>query len=306
MRVSDLHSDQWRELMRQPGACVRMGPFVYRMRTTLDELADALKLLYAWYPLEPDDGFVDFEVAVQPRSWLERTRGRHVSFVIDGSSAFPSFARSLAIPMFEWAVNWCVFTRPHQYLILHSAVLEHQGKAIILPGQPGAGKSTLCAGLSLRNWRLLSDEVCIMRPGQADALVPVPRPVGLKEGSINVIRSFEPAVRMGPPTPGTRKGTVAHLQVDENAITKADEKPAPALIVFPTWKPDAKLALSPLSKASTLLRVAGDAFNFSILGQQGFDTLADLVERCDCYTLTYSDMQQAIDHLTNIIQEKAV
>jgi len=305
MRVSELQPEQWVDLLGGPGACLRMGPFVYRMRTTLPELARPLQTLYHYYHLQPDDGFIDFEVAIQPRNRWEKLRGRHVSFIIDGRPVFTPFARQLAIPMFEWAVNWCVFTRPHQYLVLHSAVLEHDNKAIILPGRPGAGKSTLCAGLSLRNWRLLSDEVCVIRPGDP-ALIPVPRPVGLKEKSIEVIKAFEPSVTMGPATPGTRKGTVAHIQVDQQAIDKADQKPMPAMIVFPTYKADSPLTLTPLSKAQTFLRIAGDAFNFSILGDAGFETLSQLVERCDCYTLTYSDMQGAIDHLTALIKEKQV
>ncbi len=303
MRVSDLQLAQWTDLLAGQGACLRMGPFVYRMRTTLPELARSLKTLYHWYHLLPDEGFIDFEVAVVPRHRWERWRGRHVSFIIDGSPVFTPFARELALPMFEWAVNWCVFTRPHQYLVLHSAVLEHQGLAIILPGRPGAGKSTLCAGLSLRHWRLLSDEVCVIRPGDP-TLIPVPRPVGLKEQSIAVIKAFEPSACLGPATPGTRKGTVAHLQVDQQAIDRAADRPAPAMIVFPTYQAGAPLTLTPFSKARTFLRIAEDAFNFSVLGRAGFETLSQLVETCDCYTLAYSDMQGAIDHLTGLVTEK--
>lgn len=288
-------------LLREQGIRVRMGPFVFCMKTTHASLAEPIRLLYAHYPIEPDDCFVDFEVGVSPRSRIEQWRGRHTSFIIDGQSAFPSFARSLVVPMFEWAVNWCVFTRPHQYLILHSAVLEHQGQAIILPGQPGAGKSTLCAGLSLRGWRLLSDEVSVMRPPNIE-LIPVPRPIGLKEGSIEVIKQFEPSVHMGPATPGTRKGTVAHMQVDANSVAKGQQNAQPRLIVFPTYQPDAGVVLEPYSKAQTLLRVAQDAFNFSILGTEGFETLANLVDACDCYTLTYSDMEAAIAKLTSLVE----
>ncbi len=300
MFLNALASRDVAHLLRGPGIRARMGPFIFGMRTSLPELVEPIRLLYAHYPLEPADGFMDFEVAVGPRSWRERWLSRKVSFIIDGEASFPSFERSLSLPMFEWALNWCVFTRPHQYLILHSAVVERQGLAVILPGQPGAGKSTLCAGLSLRGWRLLSDEVCVMRTPATD-LIPVPRPIGLKEGSIAVIKAFEPGVVMGPPTPGTRKGTVAHIQVDAQSVAMGQTPAKPRLIVFPTWQADAATTLEPCSKAQTLLRVAQDAFNFSILGTTGFETLAKLVDECDCYTLTYSDMEEAIRTLNETI-----
>ena len=61
---------------------------------------------------------------------------------------------------------------------------------MLLPAAPGSGKTTLCAGLSLRGWRLLSDEFGLIRPGTTD-LVPVPRPMALKNESIDVIRQFD-------------------------------------------------------------------------------------------------------------------
>lgn len=303
MLLQDLSTPDVAALLKGSGLRARMGPFIFGMKTTLPELVEPIKLLYAHFPLESADCFIDFEVGIAPRSWRERWLRKDVSLFIDGAVDFPAFERSIALPMFEWAVNWCVFTRPHQYLILHSAVLERGGFGIILPGQPGAGKSTLCAGLSLRGWRLLSDEVCVMRPPSIQ-LIPVPRPIGLKEESIDVIKRFEPTVIMGPPTSGTRKGTVAHIQVDATAIAAGHTNATPRLIVFPSYQAGSPVVLEPYSKATTLLRVAQDAFNFSVLGNAGFETLAALVDACDCYTLTYSSMDEAIACLSDLITKE--
>jgi len=300
MLLKDLSPRDAAALLKGPGVRARMGPFVFALRTALPELAPPIRLLYAHYPLEPDEAFIDFEVAIAPRSWRERLIKRKVSFIIDGDATFDPFERELSLPMLEWAVNWCVFTRPHQYLILHSAVVERGGFGLILPGQPGAGKSTLCAGLSLRGWRLLSDEVAVMRPPSIE-LIPVPRPIGLKEGSIPVIKQFEPGVAMGPATPGTRKGTVAHLQVDADAVARGQVPATPRLIVFPRYLAGADLSLKPFSKALAMLRIGQDAFNYSVLGTAGFETLAALVDAVDCYTLTYSRMDEAIARLNELI-----
>jgi predicted ATPase len=42
--------------------------------------------------------------------------------------------------------------------MLHAAVVEKNGKALILPALPGSGKSTLSAALAMNGWRFLSDE----------------------------------------------------------------------------------------------------------------------------------------------------
>ena len=300
MQLKDLSQREVASLLRGRGLRLNMGPFVLRLATPLPELVEPIHLLYEHYSFAADTALDDFDVCIKPWGLRQRLTKKEIWFFVDGAPSFSAFERRLALPMLEWLVNWCVFTRPHQYLILHSAVIERNGHAVILPGQPGAGKSTLCAGLSLRGWRLLSDEVALMRPPSVD-LIPVPRPIGLKEHSIEVIKQFEPSVVMGPPTPGTRKGTVAHIQVDADSVARGHESAAPRLIVFPTYRPGVGLQLEPFSKARTLLRVGQDAFNYSVLGTTGFETLAALVDASDCYTLLYSDMNAAMETLNDLI-----
>ena len=81
--------------------------------------------------------------------------------------------------MLEAGLNWCIGNLAHQYLVIHSATLERGGRALLMPAPPGSGKSTLCAALITRGWRLLSDEFALVDPATG-LLVPVPRPVALK------------------------------------------------------------------------------------------------------------------------------
>ena len=69
---------------------------------------------------------------------------------------------------------------------MHAAVFERDSSAVVLPGPSGVGKSTLCAALVARGWRLLSDEVAMIRP-QDGLLQPYPRPISLKNESIEMI-----------------------------------------------------------------------------------------------------------------------
>lgn len=299
MRLRDLSENELAQRLKGPGILFRVGPFVARLQATFPELYGPIGLLYGDFPLVEPGGIVDFTVRIAPPSFLRGRLGRQAMCFVDGEPKFKPFPRRFVLPHLEWCFNWCVFTRPNQYLILHSAVVERGGRALIISGKPGAGKSTLCAGLMFRGWRLLSDEVALIRPGIGN-VTPVPRPVGLKDESIDVIRRFEPAAVLGPSCPGTRKGTVAHLRPPADSVERGEEPALPAWMFFLSFEPGASAELTAVSKAETLVRVAENAFNYSVLGADGFETLADVIESSDCYELRYRDLDEAIQLIDDL------
>ena len=80
-----------------------------------------------------------------------------------------------------------------------------------MPGAPGAGKSTLTAGLIYRGWRLLSDELALIRRSDGQ-IVPLARPVNLKNESIALMQRFAPSAVFSAPAHDTAKGTVALMR----------------------------------------------------------------------------------------------
>ena len=303
--LADLSMPDLAERLLGRGLLLRMGPFVLRLGTGLGELVDPIALLYAHHELVDEGCIVDFDIRVEPMTGPRRWIRPLARYIIDGQPQFNPFPRQLALPRMEWTINWCTFTRPHFFLLLHSVVVERGGWAMLLPGPPGAGKSTLCAALALRGWRLLSDEIATFRPPAID-LIPVPRPIGLKEESIEVIRRFEPSAVIGPACPGTHKGTVAHVRPPADSIRRCQETARPRWIVFPAYTPGAEVALVPTGKAQTFVHVADDAFNFSLLGRLGFEMLSAVVDACDCYELTYGDLAEAVAALTQLADETAL
>jgi HprK-related kinase A len=206
------------------GLVLRTGPFRSRIRTNIPHLVDAIALLYADYPVE-DDAFADFQLNLEATGGWRRWLRPQVRFDQDGVAPFKPLPLAQAHPMFEWVMNWCVSNKAHGYLVIHAAVLEKNGCAVILPAPPGSGKSTLCAALASRGWRLLSDELTLVRPADL-ALVPVPRPVSLKNASIDVIRRWAPHAVFGPAVPKTIKGTIAHMRAPQASVAVRSACPA--------------------------------------------------------------------------------
>ena len=117
----------------------------------------------------------------------------------------------------------------------------------------------------LRGWRLLSDEFGATRMGDG-RIVPTPRPIALKNASIEVIRSFASEAVIGPPFPKTRKGTVAHLAPNRRAVEGIYETAFPRLIVFPNYEAGAEVAIEAIPKSRAMLKLAANSFNYELLG----------------------------------------
>ncbi len=293
MKVADLGAAQLRSRLRRGELILDIRPFAARVHSPIDSVAGGLARLYGDFRVLPPGSFADFHVALAPSRGLRRWVRPQVMFSFDGFVPFKPLPRDQAFPMFEWGLNWCIANHAHGFLVIHAAVVERGGRAMVLPAPPGSGKSTLCAGLVSRGWRLLSDELCLLDPrsGLVHALA---RPVNLKNQSIGVIRGFAPAAVMTEPVRDTVKGTVAHLKPPPGSVARTGEPAVPAWIVFPRYVAGGAGVLEPVGKAPTLVKLAEQAFNYDVLGVRGFRAAADLVERCACYEYAYGNLDDAV------------
>lgn len=291
MRLSDLGQHEVGHRLRS-GLNLAMGPFVFRIHSPLPDVAAGLHRLYADFPLQ-EEPFADFHVKIDRVAGLRRYYRPQIQFYMDGVAPFMPLPRPQAFAMLEWGMNWCIAATAHYYLMLHAAVLERDGRALIMPGDPGAGKSTLTAALMLSGWRLLSDEIALIdrRDGLLRGLA---RPVSLKNASIDIIRARVPSAAFGDTAHDTHKGTVSHLKASTDSVLRVREPARPTWVVFPRWKAGAPSRLTPHSKSAAFLHLASHAFNYSVLGRTGFQQVATLMDACSCWDFEYGQLDDAI------------
>jgi HprK-related kinase A len=302
MNVGDLSLEQFAAELAGQGVAIRWGPFTSRIVSRLPELAAPIHLLYADFPIEPPGGICDFHVLVQPRSpRLPWANGR-VEFLLEGEPLYEPFGRRFSLPMLEWGLNWCVYGHAHNFLVVHAAAVECMGQVLLLPGGSGAGKSTLSAALVHAGWRLLSDELAVLNPADG-RILPLARPVSLKNAAIGLIRDFAPAAVLGPSASDTRKGTIAHMKPPSSSVRRAHDAASPRWVVLPSFAEGAPLRLTPISKATAFMGLAEHALNYEVLGTSGFRTLVRLIDSCECYRLTYGAFEEAVTALDDLALE---
>ncbi len=293
MKISDFSSAELESALIKNELLIGTPPFVVRIQSDVTTLSRDIAHVYADFDICPPGSFADFHIQIMREPGLRRWFKPLARFFFDGQPSFVPLPSYQALAMLEWGFNWCVAAHSHQFLIIHAAVVEKDGKAAVLPAPPGSGKSTLCAALVLRGWRLLSDELALydMTAGMVWGMA---RPLNLKNRSIDVIQTFEPSAVFSIRVPNTTKGTVALLRPPHESVRRAREPARPAFVVVPRYEAGAAALLSSRSKASTLMLMAEQSFNYDIHGENGFRGMERLVDAVDCYDLTYSKLDDGI------------
>jgi hypothetical protein len=208
----------------------------------------------------------------------------------------PALARSLV-----WLLNALALNAPSSQVYVHAAVASCEGRAVILPGRSGAGKTTLVTALSLDGWTYLSDEVAALDL-RRHVVHPYPRPLALEEGSWALFPGAGARWPAGVP----ELVTDLLLLLPATLGTSAPPEPAqPAAFVFPEVVPGAATALHPIGRAEALERLVGLTFNLRELGADGFSGLANAVGRSTCRRLVLDGVGAAPALLRALVGEKA-
>jgi hypothetical protein len=288
--------------LRGAGLFLRTGPFVVRLRSNLPEITASMALLYDVHVLDAAEDFADFHVSVRSAAGPRGRIKPQIVFELDGEQPFEPFPRREAPAVLEWGLNWAISTYANHYLLIHAACVEKDGRAAIMPGEPGKGKSTLCAALVHNGWRLLSDELAVIDVDDG-SILPLCRPMSLKNRSIAIIRELDADAVFGPTIADTRKGTLALLRAPLDNVRRMSERATAHYVLFPRFAEGEATTVTERSRGTSLIGLAENAFNYQLHGRRGFDRLGDIVATCRCADVVYADLPHAVTALRDLWAE---
>lgn len=197
-------------------------------------------------------------------------------------------------------MNWCIAAHEYSRFLVHAAVLVKNGKAIICPALPGSGKSTLSAYLGLAGWSVYSDEMAIIDINSRQVL-PLFRPVCLKNNSIDLLRQWHPQAQLTPVCRDTQKGDVAHVKVLSWEHYRRLQPASISAVVFPKYKAGSQLAIYKLCQIDAFSQLSRNAFNYTVLGETAFNLTADIITHSGLYQVEYSDLTELAQFFDELV-----
>ncbi|WP_218312893.1 HprK-related kinase A [Alteromonas antoniana] len=304
VRLSELEFDEVSKALRKKGITVDTGLASFHIRTPNRSVARSFYDMYSNHMVCLQDTWFDFTISVESPPNLRRLFRPQALFKLDGIPPFLPLPKAHSYPLLEWGMNWCVASHYHTYLILHAAVLEKSGKAVILPAPPGSGKSTLCTYLAYSGWRLLSDEMAVIDLVTGE-ISPFLRPICVKNDAIDIVKRWFPDAVLTPTAKDTQKGSVAHIRPPINAIQNTNVRPRVHTILFPSYSRDAERTdIRELNHAEALPKLLENAFNNEVLGADGFRSLIKLMDDASLIAdAEYANVQDVDLFLTDRLQE---
>jgi HprK-related kinase A len=270
---------------------VRVGPRGFRLCSPWRLPVAQLEALYAGYP-KPEGDIPDHSVKLEAPSLLRRFVRPAVS--ISGDYMIPDavpLPLSMGLLAAEMGMNLQIALGERHYLLLHAATVERDGKALILTGESGSGKSTMSAVLMSQGWRLLGDEFALIDP-ESGLAHPFPRPISLKNSGVAALENLLKLDRFGPLLKDTPKGDLRHLSPDAASITAMDVPAKPALVLFPAFGlPEAARSVG---QGEVFVRLTQASTNYTALGERGFTALTSLVRTIPAHAIDYPDTKTGV------------
>lgn len=275
---------------------INSGQFLFHLQSCPAFVLKPLRAMYGDQLEDKPTGPADFRVSLLSDSMVRRFLRSQITFYSDQQAPFKPVPRSQAFPILEWGMNWCIAALDYTRLIVHAAVLEKDGRAVIFPAAPGSGKSTLSAYMAFNGWNLFSDEMAIIDFTNG-RVSPLYRPLCLKNESIALVREWFPDAVMTDIARDTQKGDVAHVKALGWQRFQSLQSASVAAIVFPRYRSNSRLVVQGLEQLQAFRQFCSHAFNYNIVGRAGFEVISTLMNQTRQYSITYSDLADVREFL---------
>ncbi len=181
-------------------------------------------------------------------------------------------------------------------LVFHAAAVAQQGKGLLLPGNSGAGKTTLAAWLAVHGFDYLTDEL-VWVPQDSQELHGFTRPLNFKQAARPLWEAW-PQISSAEVWNGPQGDLIASTAFHSTRQVKA---PQVDLIIFPCYMPDAAFMLQLLPRAQAGLKLLQCLVNARNVPEYGLRSVAQLARQVPAYLLNYASFGQVNTHIQALV-----
>lgn len=273
---------------------LKLGPFITRLNTR-DGLAQRFILdMYREAKVEIGDELLcDFAMTVRPPNLYRRFFRKQV--VPDPGFNFPAvpLPADLSPLALEMGLNLNVALQCFRFAIFHAGVVAKGKEALVISAKSGGGKSTLTAALMEEGFRLLSDEFAILDTDDA-RLKAYPRPVSLKNQSIEVVKAFAGSESLSETFTDTPKGDIAYRRIRASDIAAADQSASAKVILFPEFVWGTAPQVTQIDLADAAMQLIASSPNYQVIGECAFTALMTMLKGARAFEIKYGNTEDSL------------
>ncbi len=201
---------------------------------------------------------------------------------LDGHMILRSVRPYAILDRLVWEVNQLAWRSYPSRVLVHAGAIEVDGRAVIISGPSGAGKTTLTTALCVAGAGYLSDEIAVVDPEQ-HSIQPYPKPLSLRPGTRERFAVLAP-----PPSLAGVMGSSWYVP-----LAPAGAAPL-SLVVFVDHDDESSTVLRRVPRAEALLRLCDQTPALARQGAFAFRSLAEAVRSADCVDLVANDLELAV------------
>jgi hypothetical protein len=233
--------------------------------------------------------------------WAERFGENQLRSYIycDGEPAGYAQRLSFLGPIVK-GLLWRAAVNAHRFLFyIHAGVIGASEGCVLFPAAPGSGKSSLTAAMTSSGFRYFSDEVALVETLDLD-VCPMPLAFCSKRSGWDVMARYFPEILRSPMHRRGDGKDVKYVPPPRNLV---QDKPARVShIIFPKYNADSETRLISVPRAEALRRLMDECLALKTrLNLGDVHRLVDALCRIDCYALTFSSLDEAVELVSDAI-----